>query len=451
MQQLDGDVVVVGAGVAGLAAARVLQDAGLRVALLEARDRVGGRVATRRDPGLPLPVELGAEFIHGLPPQTWAVVRAAGLLAYEVTGESWRAAGGQIVGADPLWAQAEPLFAAIQAYDGPDQPFAAFLAGQPADPDTRSLMTAYIEGFNAADARRIGVHALARQQAAEETIAGDRSFRVVAGYDRVPHALRAGLDPARATLELATVVRELRWRPGAVEVDVGTRGGAPHPTVRAAAAVIALPLGVLQAAPGSEGAVRFTPAPEALQEAVGALAMGQVVKINLRFRTPFWEHEPLPLADGLAPHQLGFLLSADPVMPTWWTVYPAQAPLLVGWVAGPAAASLAEQDEATIVAEALAALARVTGVPRARLDTLLEGWAMHNWRADPFARGAYSYVPAGALAAQERLARPVEGTLVFAGEALAVDGHIGTVHGAIASGRRAARALLESRWPGRSG
>ncbi|HMQ34401.1 MAG TPA: FAD-dependent oxidoreductase, partial [Chloroflexaceae bacterium] len=217
----------------------------------------------------------------------------------------------------------------------------------------------------------------------------------------------------------------------------------PRPPVQTAAAVITLPLGVLKAAPGAPGAVRFAPALGEHADTIGALAMGKVVKVALRFREPFWERESLPLAEGLTPHQLSFLLSDDPVMPTWWTPYPAQVPLLVGWVAGPRATGLSARADDAIVAEALAALARVSGVPAARLGALLEGWALHNWQADPFARGAYSYLPAGALAAQARLARPIDGTLVFAGEALATNGHVGTVHGAIASGRRAVQALLE--------
>src|SRR5579884_4455016 len=92
------DVAVIGAGAAGLAAARALAERGLTVVVLEARDRIGGRVATIRPEGSGLPVELGAEFVHGRPPETFAIVRAAGLTLCERCGEMWTSEGGRLRG-----------------------------------------------------------------------------------------------------------------------------------------------------------------------------------------------------------------------------------------------------------------------------------------------------------------------------------------------------------------
>jgi monoamine oxidase len=140
--------------------------------------------------------------------------------------------------------------------------------------------------------------------------------------------------------------------------------------------------------------------------------------------------------------RLSFVLSDDPVMPTWWTSYPVLAPVLTGWVGGPRAARLGGESDAGLAEQALAALARVLHVPRVELDARLVDWHVHNWTADPFSRGAYSYVRVGGLEAPARLAQPVQRTLYFSGEATDDHGHTGTVHAALAAGQRAARALI---------
>src|SRR5438105_1616414 len=89
MIEHKADVIVIGAGAAGMAAARELSRASTNVVIVEARDRLGGRIHTLRDPGFPLPVELGAEFVHGRPRESWEIIRAADLIAYDVTDTHW--------------------------------------------------------------------------------------------------------------------------------------------------------------------------------------------------------------------------------------------------------------------------------------------------------------------------------------------------------------------------
>src|SRR5215216_2170403 len=109
MDDETADAVVLGAGVAGLAAAQELSQAGLRVIMIEARDRIGGRIFTQRVPGHPLPIELGAEFIHGRPPESFALVEQAGLLVYEINGKRWLAQDSQLASGDALWKQTNQL------------------------------------------------------------------------------------------------------------------------------------------------------------------------------------------------------------------------------------------------------------------------------------------------------------------------------------------------------
>ncbi len=425
MRGKRSDVLVIGAGVAGLAAARELSAAGLRICILEARDRIGGRIFTLRDPMLPVPVELGAEFIHGKPPEIWDIVRSAPLAAVDVTGRRF-CHRGSLQPCNELFARTEPLFERMREFTSPDRTFQQFLDEIDPGPEVRAWATMYVEGFNAADKNRIGVASLVRDQEAAEQIEGDRLFRIINGYDGIARWLRAGLDPGRAELILNAAVTSLRWRRGEVSAQTAGR------TFAAARALITAPLGVL-----TSGAFHIDPKPADALAAARSLAVGQVVRIVFRFREPFWERR-----EGL--ESLCFLHSQHELFPTWWTSLPLRAPMLTAWSAGPNAARLDGRGRGDVIDCALAALSQLLGVPRAEIDAQYEGAHVHDWQRDPFACGAYSYVPAGAADAPEALGQPVDGTLFFAGEAVAPKGHGGTVHGAISSGRRAARALLEA-------
>ncbi len=439
----DFDVVVLGAGAAGLAAARVLAEHGLSVAVLEARDRLGGRILTTRPAGLGLPVELGAEFVHGRPREIFEVVQAARLTLCEVSGDSWMASGGRLSKARGGGASGvNAILRALAGWQGEDQSFQAFVDAQfPGSrwEAARRWASGYIEGFDAASPDQVSVRWLAKTEAAAVAIGNERQFRLLEGYDRLLAWLRDGLNPARTVLAFNTVAHAIGWERGHVEVAACSRFGSRLAPFTARAAVITLPLGVLAASPEEPGAVRFTPELPEKQEALKRLAMGQVVKVVLRFRELFWETGALAR---LKLERLSFLFSDDEMLPTWWTSFPLLAPVLTGWVGGPRAARLAHRADDALAEEALEALARLLAVRRGDLEALLDGWQVHNWSADPYARGAYSYVCAGGLEAPAQLGAPVADTLFFAGEATNTDGHTGTVHGALATGKRAAEEVI---------
>jgi monoamine oxidase len=410
------DAIVIGAGAAGLAAARKLAKAGLDVLALEARDRIGGRLHTVRDPLLAVPVELGAEFVHGKPPELWKIIRAAPLAAADVTGEPFCFHDGRLAPCGDELCAANELIDSLREHGPDDEPFADFLAASGADDETKARAAQYVEGFNAAHQERISVRSLAQDQRAAAAVEGGHAFRLVGGYDRVAEYLAAG----GARVRLGTVVNVVRWKAGEVEVLAGD--GA---LFRARWAIVAIPLGVLQA-----GAIRFDPEPKEQLAAARRLEMGAVVRLGLRFDGPLW------------PERMGFLFSQDPWFPTWWSALPVRAPLITAWAAGPAAERHAGLGEDQLVDRAVHTLAKLLGISRGRVEGALQAWYFHDWQADPFARGAYSYVPAHALPARWTLAAGLEDTLHFAGEAVEYEGHAATVHGAIASGERAARSIL---------
>ena len=440
----DGaEVLVIGAGAAGLAAARDLAAGGLRVRVLEARGRVGGRVHTLREPALPVPVELGAEFIHGEPRETWEIVERANLLACETPGRQWRLSGGELKDSGEFWSELGEVFGRLKREGGRDRTFAEFLAEARDGEQARETARLYVEGFHAARSERIGTRGLLKAEEASERVNGDRQFRVLDGYGRVVERLRAEFEQGSGEVCLATAVEELRWRRGSVELSARGAGG-ESVTHTASRVVVTLPLGLLQRQEG-EGAVRFVPELPDKRDAAKRLEVGHVARVTLRFRERFWEKLELPSGDGKRSlSEMSFLHSPETAVPTWWTALPVRAPLIVGWAGGSAAEGLAGGGDDFLVERASESLARVLGVGRAEVDEQLEAAYTHDWQADPFARGAYSYLPVGGVEAQEALARPVAGTLFFAGEATNTDGHVGTVHGALATGRRAALEVLES-------
>lgn len=428
------DVVVLGAGMAGLAAAEGLGAAGRRVVVLEARDRIGGRIHTVDDPGLEVPVELGAEFVHGRPA---ALVDLIGDLGLTLEAVPRRVEPDELIGSVPLPDIRASLARLLQACDaGPDRPVADLirrsgsLLGRPGELEG---VTRYIEGFHAADLARIGTRALAENESADED-AGDGLYRIRQGYGALVRRLAERCEGAQVEIRLGTAVTSLAWRPGEVRVTVSTPDGDPE-IVTAPRAVIALPLTVLKRMTGAEGPRTLDPLPSAWPEALDALHMGTAHRVVLAFDARWW-------APGAAAGP-GFIRGQREAFPVWWTALPSRAPVLTGWVGGPRAAALTGRGEASVLQAALESLASVFARDVAELRSRSRLVYAHDWSADPWAGGAYSYGGVGAIEARAALGRPIEGTLFLAGEAVAEAGENATVHGALASGRRAAILALD--------
>jgi monoamine oxidase len=436
--ELDTDVAVIGGGVAGLAAARALHLGGVRVVVLEARERLGGRIFTQRNSGVPVPIELGAEFVHGRVPPILDLTDQAAVLLCEVAGDWWQADEGVLRQSEDGDDAIGRVLSRVDARRSPDRSFAAFLADEVSDPAiaaSAARARLYVEGFEAADPARVGERWLALSAEAAERDDQERSFRVVGGYDSIARVLADALP--RASILHSTIVREVEWEPALVDVRADTV------SVHARAAVVSVPLAVLTAVPdGRPGPIAFRPdlGPD-VRRACAGMAMGAAVRVVCWFREPFWQ--TVKAGNGAAPlATLGFLSTGDADFPVWWTSYPLRAPILTAWVGGPHAAQLSRCSRDDLVDRALAALARALGIPRARLDNMFRDAWHHDWQHDPLTRGAYSYGVVGGVDAPRILAQPLASTLFFAGEHTDPDGRSGTVHAAIASGDRAARAVL---------
>jgi monoamine oxidase len=432
-------VIVVGAGAAGLAAARELARAGVRVTILEARNRVGGRIFTTRLRGWALPIELGAEFIHGRPRETLSLVEEARLLVDRVPDLHWLRTRRGVEDRNDFFEQMSRITSRMRK-QGPDRSVAEFLQGQKKlRPDLRLHSRFFVEGFHAASLDRVSEHSLSTAGEGEPEPGEEDQFRIVGGYDRLMRWLLSQAR-GRVDLKLGAVVSEIAWSRGRATVSIAASARRAARRLAADRILITVPMAVLKTLPGSPGAIRFRPALLEKDRALSRLETGEVVKVVFRFRERFWEEHGL-LARRRDRYDFAFLHARDSSVPTWWTSAPALSPMLTGWAGGPSAQALLPERDETVVAVALEALGRVLNVSPRRLEALLEGWHFHNWTKDPFSRGAYSYTGVGGTAAHRALARPVAGTLFFAGEATDPD-QTGTVAGAIASGQRAANEIL---------
>ncbi|UYZ59723.1 FAD-dependent oxidoreductase [Hymenobacter latericus] len=429
----EADVLIVGAGAAGLMAARELSQAGKRVVVLEARPRLGGRIYTFTGEGFTAPTELGAEFLHGDVPLTRSLLAEAHVACHDTAGELYEVENGEVQASESMFEELPTLLEHLQTLEH-DMTLADYLARYFADDQyaaLRTWATRFAEGYDAADAHRVSVFALRDEWAAG---GAEDSPRPAGGYGQLIEHLAHACRSAGCEMHLGHVVQTVQWQPGRGEVRC-TNGQ----QFAARQVLLTLPLGVLQAGAGQPGNVQFRPGLPEHRAAAQALGFGPVIKVLLEFKTTFWEtagpalQRPLP--------NLGFLFSDAPV-PTWWSQRPDARPLLTGWVAGPAADKLRHTPPAEVLQQALESVAYLLGCSPATVREQLVAHKVANWGADAFALGAYAYATVGAAEARAVLAQPVANTLFFAGEAL-YEGHaMGTVEAALASGQQAAQKLL---------
>jgi monoamine oxidase len=434
---MDADAIVIGAGAAGLAAARSLAGRSLRVIVLEARDRVGGRVWSGSPTRAAVPAELGAEFIHGRAEETLALLRDAGTAAIDTRGESWTCCeDGDLQRDNDDVMSAAGIFEGARALAS-DESVDRFLLrfkGDKAMRETVEGARAFVEGFEAADPAIASVRAIADEWGSGVDFA---IARPLGGYRPMFERLRDVCATAGVETCLSTVVQRISWRHGVVAVDAKNCYGESR-TIRAQAAIVTLPVGVLRHS-GDETEVVFEPdLPAAKREALASIEMGHVVKVALWFRTAFWEQ----VRDGRYRDAAFFRRVGQPFA-AYWTQLPVRSELTVAWAGGPKATALSGASQAELVGCALNGFGALLGEPTLARNEF-EGGVMHDWSHDPFARGAYSYVAVGGGIARASLAAPVDDTLFFAGEATSNDGQGGTVNGALETGERAAREAATS-------
>lgn len=427
------DTVVIGAGMAGVTCARMLADAGARVVVLEARDRVGGRMLTDRSRGFP--VDLGASWIHGIEHSPlWDLVRTLRIPTREFTVGSFQAGGrpmthfdggGRLMSADASaqWIDdVESVDRMLVGVIEQSSPGETYL-----DVTERALDASGFEPERIDEIREFYRHRVEEQCGAwigdldahgldEDGIDGDEVI-FTRGYDEIPARIAAGLD-IRFGEAVTRIVRSTEG------VTVATAQG----DVTAASAVVTVPLGVLKA-----GSITFDPPlPDDVAGPVSRLGMGVFNKIFLQFPERFWPE------DSYVIRALG---EAGERWHSWYDMSAISGiPTLLTFAAGPLGRHLQRLTDDEVVADVVLALRGLFGDAVAQP---IAHWVTH-WGGDPHSEGSYSHLATGASHRDhDALAGPVDGILHFAGEATWGQ-EPATVGAAYCSGARAAERILGS-------
>ena len=410
------DVVVIGAGMAGLNAARALASAGLSVHLLEARDRVGGRVLTLRSPEHG-PIELGAEFVHQDPEPTVQLAREAGVELVEIADVHFEKLGNELV----PWADAfAPMTRVLERLDEnePDSTAREFLSRHDFDPETRLRFRQLVEGFEAAPLDEVSIKSLATDADANEQSSAQRT--VAGGYIELTEYLFERCRALSVRPKLRTKVTRVERRSEGVRVH--TEGG----DLLARACVVTLPVGVLQ----EEGVERFDIG-ETAAERLSLSGMGHAARITFVFPGEF-AREVLPCAEA-------FVHLPEAAFTTFWRRRAGEKWLWTAWAGGPNAELVAGLSAAERELSATRALASILRTSADAVQSNALAIHSHDFSNDAWSRGAYSFVRPGGTST--RTSPPEPEPIVLAGEAFD-DDYPGTVAGALASGERAGRTVL---------
>lgn len=426
----DQHIIIVGAGAAGLMAAMLLAEQGIKVTVLEARSRIGGRIHTEENLDFTIPVELGAEFVHGDLPLTLSLLKEAGIEAVPADGEMWQMKNEELTEEEHVidhWDLFEEAVSKLKD-DITINDFLEQHFSEDKYTGLRDSVRRYASGYDTADPALASTIALGKEWMEEEQ---GNQYRPAAGYTGLMHYLAGTAQKPGCSIHLNSEVSGIKWT--ANEAVVTTSNGQ---TYTAAKVLITVPLGVLQ-----QGNIHFSPALPQIMDAAKQSGFGAIVKILIEFSEPFWTTRETAEAIGKTLDDTAFILSQQAI-PTWWTQHPAKTPLLTGWLGGPPATAVKNKCDEDLLTMAVNSLASIFKRPGEDISKLITASKIINWTTDPYALGSYSYATVQSAEALKVLKQPVADTIYFAGEAVYDGPAMGTVEAALHSGKEAAEKIL---------
>lgn len=423
------DAIIVGGGAAGLMAAKLLSEGGMKILLLEARTRLGGRIQSLE--GFSYPVNGGAEFIHGNLKTTFSLLKEAGLKKKSLKGKFSRVTNGkwsqewEIV---PHW---ELLVATLNECKQ-DVTVNTFLETHFKGEkfvQLRKQFRNYIEGYDAADPEYANIFAIRN----EMNSGGENQYRPVPGYPAIIDFLKESIVKSGGIIKTSEPVKEIKYGSN-VEV-VSSTGKFTCKKI-----IIAVPLGILHCRKNDSNFIKFPAGMGPYLKAAKKIGNGGVIKFLLEFDAAFWLDNTFLEKRKIAPPS--YIFSSEPI-PTWWTQYPSGIPILTGWLAGPSSIKLKNYSEKKFKTLLIKSLSSIWELPLEWIEKRLLHYKVMNWIKEPHILGGYSYSTLPTKSARALLQKPFNNTFYFAGEYIP-DNSSSTVDAALISGINVAREILKT-------
>ena len=415
---MNYDVIIIGAGAAGLLAMRDLAKEGYHVCMLEAAGTAGGRISTFKE-DFENYIEAGAEFIHGKLPFTFQLLKEAGLSYETVEGKMIGVRQGQWQSEEHYdhWDEFMQQLRMLKT----DITILQFLEENFSDQKyihLRQAVQRFSEGFDLADISKASILSIKSEW---ENI-DKKQYRIKGGYIQLIDHLVDSCGKINTEFHFNTCVNKIEHEERKV-----TAHTVDNRKFHANKLIITVSAGVLQS-----GTIQFKPALTDHAVAIQGLGFGAVIKFLLEFKTSFWKEFD---------DEAGFLLT-DEEIPTWWTQLPAESNLLTGWLGGPNATKKIFEPDTSLLQTALQSLSSIFRIPPAMLQEELTNYKIINWLNQPYIKGGYSYNTLHSEKAKKILTSPVNNTIYFAGEAISKSGSQGTVESALQSGHDTAKILV---------
>lgn len=429
------EILIVGAGIAGLMSGYLLSEKGYKVTILEAQDYTGGRICTVQPDGFDSFIETGAEFIHGKLPVTLKLLDEAGICYTRNEGEFWNAGDGKLkqgFSGNNSWTELEKALKKVKNDITMDEFLDTYFPAAE-QLEMHRFIKSYAQSYDAGDTSRMSTLAFRDEMLNDDDA---HQYRVDGGYKKLVDYLAEKCRKTGCTIHTSTVVKELVWSKD--KVTATTDKVVPYSADKI---IITIPVGVLQKKEGT-GTIRFNPAiPNKLKE-IETIGYGNAIKVFLQFKDAFWKKETFVKRYGKKIAKLGFILS-NSTIPVWWTQYPKPSAMLTGWLGGPATGKFEPGKEAQIADGAIESVAHIFSMSNQEVQQELKAWKISDWAKNSFECGAYTYATVAAAKLGDALMQPVEDTLYFAGEGFYTGPNIGTVEAALVSGQQVAEMITK--------